>query len=334
MSRVAVESAHPDADRGLRIARSLRARFATWIEARQGRDEAPVTLHRRRIYILPTRIGLVYASACFVLLLGALNFDNNLGLALAFTLASLGLTAMHRCQRNLLGLVVQGGGAPPVFAGQIARFSVTAYNASTRDRLQIRLRLNADTGEPGDIPGGQQQEIGLDIPTAARGVLTLARFTVTTTHPLALFRAWSWLSLPLRCVVYPRPDPANTRPPASATRAGFLAGTAEGDEDFAGLRPLRQGDSPRRIAWKTASRGLPPMVKQFGGGGEAPLWLRWDALPELPAEQRISRLCRWVLDAEQEGRVYGLELPGKRIPPARGQAHRHRCLRELAILRL
>ena len=47
---------------------------------------------------------------------------------------------------------------------------------------------------------------------------------------------------------------------------------------------------------------------------------------------RIGRLCRWVLDAEHRGQVYGLRLPGVTIAPDRGADHRHRCLDALARL--
>ena len=33
----------------------------------------PIALHRRRIYVLPTRFGLVFALMLFVMLLGALS---------------------------------------------------------------------------------------------------------------------------------------------------------------------------------------------------------------------------------------------------------------------
>ena len=37
-----------------------------------------------------------------------------------------------------------------------------------------------------------------------------------------------------------------------------------------------------------------------------------------------------VLDAAGEGLSYGLRLPGSRIEPAAGEAHKHRCLAALA----
>ena len=39
----------------------------------------------------------------------------------------------------------------------------------------------------------------------------------------------------------------------------------------------------------------------------------------------------WVLALENARRAYGLRLPGQRIEPALGPAHREQCLRALAL---
>jgi hypothetical protein len=43
------------------LQRFLRARIASWARRRQGADVLPVTMHYRRIYILPTRAGWGFA---------------------------------------------------------------------------------------------------------------------------------------------------------------------------------------------------------------------------------------------------------------------------------
>jgi uncharacterized protein (DUF58 family) len=37
------------------------------------------------------------------------------------------------------------------------------------------------------------------------------------------------------------------------------------------------------------------------------------------------------LESDAAQRVFGLRIPGKEIPPARGAAHRFACLRALAV---
>ncbi len=74
------------------------------------------------------------------------------------------------------------------------------------------------------------------------------------------------------------------------------------------------------------------MVKQFAETLEKELWLDWDSLPpRWNVERRLSQLTRWVIDAETDGRVYGLRLPGLSHLPARGETHRYECLKALAL---
>jgi uncharacterized protein (DUF58 family) len=59
--------------------------------------------------------------------------------------------------------------------------------------------------------------------------------------------------------------------------------------------------------------------------------LDWRSLPAaMDVEARLSRLTRWVLQAEQAGQRFGLMLPGLEIEPDAGPAHRARCLEALA----
>jgi len=48
-------------------------------------------------------------------------------------------------------------------------------------------------------------------------------------------------------------------------------------------------------------------------------------------EAQLSRLCAWVLRAEQLGLRYGLRIAGQDIAPANGLAHQLRCLQALAL---
>ena len=75
--------------------RAMDARIAAWVLARVRRQPGPVSIRRQKIYILPTRQGVVFAVMTFVLLLGSMNYSNSLGFALTFLLAGLGLVGMH-----------------------------------------------------------------------------------------------------------------------------------------------------------------------------------------------------------------------------------------------
>ena len=60
--------------------------------------------------------------------------------------------------------------------------------------------------------------------------------------------------------------------------------------------------------------------------------LDYSELPDvLGIEGRLSRLTRWVLDADASHMRYGLKLPDAMIFIGSGPAHREHCLTALAV---
>lgn len=302
---------------------------------RQGSDPDPVTLASRRIYILPTGLGLGFAGMLFLMLLGAMNYANNLALGLAFLLGALGLVAMHHCHRNLAGLTLALAAVDPVFAGQPARFRLALSNAARQPRPELQLTTDSVTSAVVRLDAARAEPtrtiIELVVPAERRGRLHLERFEIATRHPFGLFRAWAAMHMELGCVVYPKPVDRGPTPPPLETDVGGAQDGPKGDDEFAGLRPFHVGDSPRRIAWKTYARGLELHTKQYAGTAVTSHVFTWNSLEGLGPEARLSQLARWIVDAHAAGRAYGLEIPGVRIEANVGDVHRQRCLTALAL---
>ena len=104
----------------------------------------------------------------------------------------------------------------------------------------------------------------------------------------------------------------------------------QGADDYQGLRSYQPGDSKRRLHWKAFSRGQGLLVKDFAALAGRDLWLDFQALGG-DAEERLSRLCYWVLQLDARQQAYGLRLPGCELAPDHGDAHREACLRALAL---
>jgi uncharacterized protein (DUF58 family) len=73
------------------------------------------------------------------------------------------------------------------------------------------------------------------------------------------------------------------------------------------------------------------LLKEFSSGSGEPCLLDWNMLPDLDAEQRLSQLARWCLDADAAGRSLGLRLPGCEIPLGLGPKQLAACLEALAL---
>ena len=311
----------------------LLRQFQTWLFQLRGPQRGEVVLVQRRIFILPTRAGLVFACVLLLMLIGSVNYNLSLGFILTFLLAALGMTAMLHTFRNLAGLRITPARTAPVFAGETARFAVCILNPTSAERYSIALSRVRSEVEVVDVPAERAVIATASVPTVRRGLLRPGRLTLHTRFPVGLYRAWSYLELDTHCVVYPRPAPSGLPLPPLKPSGGEGAGQRHGYDDFAGLRQYHPGDSPRHIAWKAAARDHGLLTKQFSGRASAELWLSFELLPErMGLEEKLSHLARWVLDAHAAALAYGLALPGAKVATGSGEAHRDRCLEALALV--
>jgi uncharacterized protein (DUF58 family) len=321
--------------------------LADWIERYHGAETGDVRLDRRRIYILPTRTGLVFWLVVFVLLIGSINFSLQLGYLLTFTIVSMALVGMYHTHRNLSGLTIRGQGADPVHAGDVASFELTISNPYPTERYALnfnfmlparRWRIPDKEPEdpmPGtwvDVPAASVIRVGVGLPTRRRGRRNCPRIRVSTRFPFGLWEAWSYLRPGLSAVIYPSPE--SDAPPLPPVGDGYeeSSGIAAGGDEFSGVRPYQAGDPRKMIAWRLAARSDELSVKFFETTGSGDVLLDFDSLPSnLNVEQRLSRLAGWLLMAEAAGLSYGLRLPTSQVGKGRGHSHRERCLEALAL---
>jgi len=308
-------------------------RLANWLYGFTPPEQGTVTLVHRRVYIVPTQLGALFVLTLTILLVGSINYSLSLGFALTFLLAGMGIAGMVHTARNLARMAVSVGRAEPVFAGEAAQFRLYLDARAGFDRPAILARhLRSRSQMVVDVPAAGLAEVVLAVPAPRRGWLPLGRVMLETRFPLGIFRAWSYVEPAARCLVYPRPERSALPAPAAESARGALRSPTPGNDDYAGLRTYQLSDSPRHVAWKAVARSEDMLTKQFTGEASAELWLDWARLaPQLPLEQRLSRLAGWVLEAERSGVHYGLRLPGVEIAPGRGDAQRAACLQALAL---
>jgi uncharacterized protein (DUF58 family) len=311
---------------------ALRDRIGDWIFPPKGPENGPVVLGQRRVYILPTVAGLWFGVTLLLMLVGAINYNLSLGYILTFLLAGMGVVSILHTWRNLARLSLRPGKSQAVFTGDTARFHVVVENAGTLPRMSLAIQLRDRSPVYVDVPATRSIDIELALPAERRGLLSPGRLRIFTTYPLGLFHAWALVDLDMQCLVYPRPEPGIVPPPPAQPTRGEGPAAGDGEEDFSGLRNYHAGDSPRRIAWKAVARNEVFLTKTFTGSAATRLWLDLGDTPEaLGLEARLSRLTRWVVDAESAGHQFGLRLAGIELGPGAGASQRDQCLRALAL---
>lgn len=291
-------------------------------------------LDQRRIFIMPTPVGMTFLAALLLMLVAAINYQNSLAYALTFLLGSVYLVAILHTWRNLAGLTLQAGSSQAVFLGEQARMQV---RLESRGRLYQAVALGWPKSglQLVDVPAGGTCEVELSLPTEHRGWLRPGRLRVESRFPLGILVAWSWVDLQLAALVYPRPVEGELLPASGAAeeeREGSCV-AGPGIDDYQGLKAWQPGDSRRRLNWKAYSRGQGLLVKDFTALlGQEPL-LDLDAL-DGDIEVRLSVLCHWVVELSARQQPFVLQIGGTVIGPDAGVDHRNRCLRELAVFAL
>jgi uncharacterized protein (DUF58 family) len=295
-------------------------------------SNAVAVLNPRRIYIIPTRWGLLYATMLLALLVGSINYSLSLGYYVTFLLASLGNIAMLHTWRNLVHLQVEVLHAKPVFAGDLAQVTLKISDNKNRPRYNIAASFADNLITQDDVTANASQAFELALATQKRGYQSVPRIALYTEFPLSLFHAWAYVDNPLQVLVYAKPSENNSLQPESIDAgAKGSSNLSQGDDDFYGHKTYQIGDSPSRVDWKASSRGLGLLTKQYSGTGQSTLWLDWTAT-EGDHEARISLLTKWVMEANTANLIYGLKLPASRIEPSNSDAHYHQCLRALALI--
>ncbi len=303
------------------------ARFFTG----EGPESGTITLTQRRIYILPTQTGVSFGMILLAMFLAAVNYNNSLAYLLVFLLTSVVIISILHCFRNLQGLQLRSGTPQAVFAGEPLKFPVHLYNPSPRQRLAIKLGWPKQEPQRLDLQPREGKWIYLDAPTTTRGRHPMERITLYTRFPLGLFHAWSHLQFEASALVYPQPSGQHRLPDVPFQQQGGEGDRGRGSDDFVGQRPYHPGDSLHHLNWKALARERGLLTKQFGGDRSDELKLDWQMVEAQPVESKLSQLCYWVMQAEQNHLRYGLEIPGSQIPVGQGQQHYERCLSALAL---
>lgn len=314
--------------RDSRVKKFYRQRWNNWLDRRIP-CEASITLNQRRIFIFLTRQGALAGLLIAALFIAGINYANNLLLGISFFLGSLFVIAIHHTYANLSGLRISAVSASPAFVGEEARFLLRFDDAREREHESLLISWHEVFTPLGWVNG--VQDIAVALPALKRGWLRPSRLKISSTYPLGLLRAWTWLDMDMAAIVYPHPEASEVIPAGSGNEGEGERQRKRGHEDFDGLKIFTPGDPLAHIAWKHLARGRGLLTKTYACEEMGSDMLDWATLPGLDIETRLSRLTWWVLVLAQQNHSFGLRLPGTEIPASIGLEQRDACLRALAL---
>lgn len=302
----------------------------------------------------PTTSGKWVLGLALAVGFAAMNTGNNLlffgwGLVLSGIVIS-GILSESTLQSATATLL------PPdeLRAGERSVVPVQLHNTRRLPAFGVGVRLLVSTPTQGRatvVTSGSTFELRLSPHTtrlakvpltpSVRGQLQLQSVRVSTAAPFGFFtkeRIVDAARLPsaLRTLlVLPERVDTSALGQALWARLGVLpAGSAGNGDELFSLRPFRDGDDPRRIAWKRAAKTGRLVVRENEATRSRELLVELcvgaDASFDL-VEDAVATAASLIEDLIADGHCVGLLAPGVHVPAARSPRQRDACLRALAV---
>jgi uncharacterized protein (DUF58 family) len=314
-----------------RLRRRIDKNFVNWIEKRLPALDS-VTLNQSRIFIVPTRQGLVLIFIALLVLLMAINFESALNYALGFWLISMMWVAVHLTYRNLSGLSIGRLNGNLVQVGDIAEVRLLLKSSSATNRGVLEF-IHEEWGSVQVLMSDRESTVILPLKAYSRGKIEPPRFKIESRFPFGLIVAWSHIQISAQAWAYPegiqfdRKSTSTDEEDENESKNDHFY--RPGSEDFHSLKPYVPGDSIRRIYWPGFSRDL-VLVKAFSDYQSSDVIIDWDSFQGVADELRLSAIAFYSQQYHDNDVPYGIRLPGVGIEPDKGIEHLTRVRQALA----
>lgn len=318
------------------IQRYFSTKYHRWLDRRLPTSTS-VTLSQKSIFIFPSGMGAFYLSLLVLILVTAVNYQNNLLFALFCLMVSLFVTAIAFTYQNLSGLRISAANCDAVYKGDLAQINIE-FESKKNSKQVVNIGFDRHSILPLDEISAKKKA-SLTLKSTQRGWIKAPRILVYSHYPLGLLRCWSWVKLDFDLLVYPKPIHIPYRHSLKQPSDDLVSDVSEQikgqtADDFYGFKRYQLGDSIKHIAWRQYAKTSQLLTKEFSSDISVERWLDWDVLSDKDIESKLSILCGWVLDAHEMGFEYGLNLQGEIIAVGSGFQQKKKCLTALALFGL
>lgn len=304
--------------------------FRSWAASRSPLA-AHIELQHKTIYVFPGLQGLSFLVLIALIWLLGTNYQNNNILGFCFLLISIFVISIVYAFKNLLGLQFSAGAVQHSTLGELAVFDVVIRSRFSRAHYGLYIDCEGAPTQIVDLPDGQSVIVRLHLPSTHRGWQRLPCITLRSYFPFGVIRAWSYLSLDHKALIFPRPIEnlwLSSHHEGSDEQGRLLV--QKGDE-FSGFSSYQQGQPLTQVAWKHYARGAGLLVKDYRQQSTESVWIKWDDFQHLGTELALSHMAYWVDNFYQRQQQFGVVLPRQTIACGEGEVHRIEVLTALAL---
>ncbi|MFC3031359.1 DUF58 domain-containing protein [Pseudoalteromonas fenneropenaei] len=299
---------------------NVQKRFKLWIKKRH--LSATFTLAHHNIYVLPSKLGWLFAFFIVLLFVLGVNYQNNLLLLSSYLFAVILVVALLIGFSNLNGLKLQVTKKTASFAPHAPSFDIRLI--TTKPKYLLTIESDHQGYDVPEVASSEDCTVSLALNT--RGLYALPLLRLQSDYPFGLVKIWSYWCPAHSVHIYPevaehlhfKQQVDNTMPLA--------------EQEFGGLNQYQPGDAPQRIAWKHFAKSGVLQTKIFAErkGPDAQLIFDFNSL-EGSTEYRLSVLTRLIVDAYRNGEHFTLKLPCKNELSGKDADHYQACLESLSV---
>lgn len=259
-----------------------------------------LTRVRERIYILPTKAGLVFLGFTVSLLLMGAIYGSQLVNLMAFLLLTLFALSMVMTHQNLQGLSELRVRRPEAFAQEegALEFFFRNKDGSVKEGLMLDLLAERSVRPWGksarnfalEDAATERHDVHtlLKFTPEMRGRLKVERLRLSTRAPLGLFYAWRSEDVKFDLWVYPERRSTVTAPQPERGDQGDASPRTDRAEIWGDSHPADFGGSLRRLDWARTARTDRAWVRPWNAEDGARKYLDWENFQDLDLERRLS----------------------------------------------
>ena len=280
---------------------------------------------KSKIYILPTKEGLLFLGAGVVLFIIALAYAHNLAFSAAAVFMSIVMISAFFTNNNLSMLEIKNIQA---FGGESGKseLRITVLNKSRHQRFCLECSLAGFVSLPITLEAREWGVLTLPL-KGDRGQYRYKRITLSTRFPFGLFRSWRYYRLPGTLFIYPG-FKGNLGLPVfqgegSRGEASLSIKHESGSEEFFGHQKHRQEHSLYRVDWKAYAREKGLWNKIFKDPSSPRFIFDYENVPIKDREEKLSQMAKWIDQAESMGAFYKVQLEDSELSKEWGRGERY-----------
>lgn len=239
---------------------------------------------KRRLYIMPTRVGFYFSGVVFILFLISFSYGHSLAYSSAFILISILVISLPFTNYIISGVELKASGGLSVFADEAGELLLTLTNQSGRYRFDLefdlallgKVKQHSFSSFAGSLAPGERRTIQVSLGNIKAGHYHQLNIRLKSSFPFGLFFSWCYYCEDIDVWVYPKRcefhsairrafysiEDLRQKEESTLSRERKVLGE---HDDFSHHALFQSGHSFGSVDWNLYARSGTLYVKEFEG---------------------------------------------------------------------